>query len=657
MSFVEIVGPKKVFDSVLDTLQQMGVVHIEEIPIAGQSKTLFLRKIHLSEEQTRQSQTYQELAKLLAEDGIAHIPKPLVSRLRNSEEFGAQYQQWSTCDDLDVVTTARKVHAQVRSFMRRRRNLDDDVRVLAVYEELAEALTPLVKSSELPKEYEFVGVIFERKSLSTKTPLKEHIHKLTSGQCRFFQTQLKGGRAAALVGFHKQYARESRQFIAEAGLSEIHGPRQLRDKPFEEALVRVQEDLAALRTEQRQLSGQMQEFFATKASLLLALEAVCDDRLSRLNAISKFAQTDHAFIIQGWVPTARLEILSARIRSISRSPIVIHPLHSRETVNTPPVRLSNTSPVRPFEQLLALFPLPRYGTIDPTSFVAAFFPPMFGLMLADIGYGLILASGGLFLRFRRHSGNLARALGTVLTWCAFYTIIFGFVFGEFFGTFGHLLGLKPLWRERLALEGPDKTGALLGYLVLAVAVGIAHTLCGLVLGIFNARRTGEKGKAIECLARIVGLIGLFFIVARLARLLPPAFSTVGFGALLAFFVLMVVSMINHPMHGMILPLELLSTVGNVLSYARIMAIGMASAVLAMLANQFGGAIGNVVLAALVVILFHTLNLVLGIVDPTIQGLRLHYVEFFSKFYSAGGRAYSPFRTKGEMLWNLSNRQK
>ena len=392
----------------------------------------------------------------------------------------------------------------------------------------------------------------------------------------------------------------------------------------------------------------MQKFFTTKASLLLALKAVCDDRLSRLNAVSNFAQTDYAFIIQGWVPTLRLKTLSTRIRPVSQNPIVIHQLHSRETVNTPPVRLSNAGPVRPFEQLLALFPLPRYGTIDPTSFVAAFFPPMFGLMLADIGYGLLLAAGALFLRFRRRSGKLARALGAVMAWCAFYTIIFGFVFGELFGTFGHHLGLRPIWK-RFVLDGPDKAGALLGYLLLAVAVGVAHTLCGLVLGIFNARRTGEKGKALGCLARIVGLVGLFFLVARLASLLPPAFSTVGIGALLAFFVLMVVSMINHPLHGMILPLELLSTVGNVLSYARIMAIGMASAVLAMLANRLGGAIGNVVLAALVVILFHTLNLVLGIVDPTIQGLRLQYVEFFSKFYSTGGRVYSPFRTKGDTL--------
>jgi V/A-type H+-transporting ATPase subunit I len=649
MSFVEIVGPKKIFDSVLDTLQQTGVMHIEEIPIAGESKTVFLRKIHLTEEQTQHSRTYEELSRLLMEDGIAHIPKPLVSQLRNSEEFASQYQQWAKGKDFEVVTTARKVHAQVRSFMRRRRNLDDDVRVLAVYEELAEALAPLVESSELPRDYEFVGVIFERKKLSAETLLREHIHKLTSGQCRFLSAQLKGGRLAALVGFNRQYASDVRHFISEVGISEIRGPRRLRDKPFAEALITVRNDLSKLLGEQRKLSGQMQEFFTERASLLLALKIVCDDRLSRLNAIASFAQTDYTFIIHGWVPTTYIETLTARVRSISRQPVVVQKLRSRESLNTPPVRLSNANSVRPFESLLALFPLPRYGTIDPTSFVAAFFPPMFGLMLADIGYGLIVAAGALFLRFRRRGGNLARAIGTVLAWCAFYTIVFGFVFGEMFGTFGHHLGLRPLWRERFSLNGPDKSGAMLGYLLLALAVGIAHTLCGLVLGIFNARRTGEKNKVIDCLARILGLVGIFFIMARLANLLPEAFTTVGIGALLAFFILMVVSLVNHPMHGMILPLELLSTVGNVLSYARIMAIGMASAVLAMLANHFGGAIGNIVLAALVVLLFHALNLLLGIVDPTIQGLRLHYVEFFSKFYTTGGRVYCPFRTKGDML--------
>jgi len=294
MSFAEIVGSRESFDSALDVLQQAGVMHLEDIPIAGEGKTEFLHKIHLSEEQDRQHQIYEELAKLLVEDGIAHIPKSLLSGLLTSEEFSSQYRQWSKSEDVEVVAKARTVHAQVRSFMRRRRNLDDDVRVLAVYEELAEALVPLVESSELPKKYEFVGVIFDRKNLKAQALLKEHIQKLTSGQCRFLHTQLKGGRVAALVGFSKQHARQARQFIAETGINEIHGPRQLRDRPFEEALIAVQKDLSRLRVEQRKLTEQMHEFFSIKASMLLALKAVCDDRLSRLNAMSKFAQMDYS---------------------------------------------------------------------------------------------------------------------------------------------------------------------------------------------------------------------------------------------------------------------------------------------------------------------------------------------------------------------------
>ena len=117
-------------------------------------------------------------------------------------------------------------------------------------------------------------------------------------------------------------------------------------------------------------------------------------------------------------------------------------------------------------------------------------------------------------------------------------------------------------------------------------------------------------------------------------------------AAVLFLVLMVYQTLQHPSHGILLPLEILSAMGNILSYARIMAIGMASVVLSLLASILGGMIGSVVLAVLIVILVHALNLALGIIDPTIQGLRLHYVEFFSKFYLGGGAAFAPFKKIG-----------
>jgi V/A-type H+/Na+-transporting ATPase subunit I len=139
---------------------------------------------------------------------------------------------------------------------------------------------------------------------------------------------------------------------------------------------------------------------------------------------------------------------------------------------------------------------------------------------------------------------------------------------------------------------------------------------------------------------------LFFFVGRLARVLPPIFTSFGVIALLVFLGLMILQTVRHPAHGILLPLEILSTMGNILSYARIMAIGMASVVLSLLATILGGLIGSVVLAVLIVVLVHALNLALGIIDPTIQGLRLHYVEFFSKFYLGGGAAFAPFKKIG-----------
>ena len=132
---------------------------------------------------------------------------------------------------------------------------------------------------------------------------------------------------------------------------------------------------------------------------------------------------------------------------------------------------------------------------------------------------------------------------------------------------------------------------------------------------------------------------LLIVGALLAafRVLPHQLLTPMVVALLVAFPLLIIA------EGLVAPVELLSTVGNILSYARIMALGTASVMLALVANKLAGAVGSVVVGVIFALLFHLINFGLALFSPTIQGLRLQYVEFFGRFYSPGGVQYRPFR--------------
>jgi V/A-type H+-transporting ATPase subunit I len=297
--------------------------------------------------------------------------------------------------------------------------------------------------------------------------------------------------------------------------------------------------------------------------------------------------------------------------------------------------MRNSQPARPFEPLVRFLDLPRAGSFDPTLLMALFLPLMFGVMVGDVGYGVVLLA--LALAARRSLAGRGSALAGV-TWVlatgAVWSIVFGALFGELFGDLGtRLFGDWALWQDRLAED------ALVPLLLFAVAIGAAHVVLGLVLGAWQSARFRERPELLDKLGSLLVLAGLFGLAGWAADQLSSGALTPSVAAVVVGLVLV---MAPGGALGLITgPLALLGRVGNVLSYLRLAAVGLASAHLASVANELA-TVGPIWMGVVVAAFFHALNLALASFSPMIQALRLHYVEFFGTFLIGGGRAFTPF---------------
>jgi V/A-type H+-transporting ATPase subunit I len=223
---------------------------------------------------------------------------------------------------------------------------------------------------------------------------------------------------------------------------------------------------------------------------------------------------------------------------------------------------------------------------------------------------------------------MARVVSEIAGPCAVFAIVFGALYGELFGDLGrHWLGLRPLLF--------DREESMVAAMAVAIGLGLVHVILGLVLGTISTWRREPRHAVGRGVSAIMVLL---IVVALLAALevLPKGLVSPSVIALLVAFPVLVLA------EGFLAPIELLATLGNVLSYTRIVALGTASVMLAVVANRMVGAIGSTVVGVLFALLFHLVNFAIGLFSPSIHGMRLHFVEFFGKFYSPGGRRYEPF---------------
>jgi V/A-type H+-transporting ATPase subunit I len=444
--------------------------------------------------------------------------------------------------------------------------------------------------------------------------------------------KMEDGSYIGLLTTEKQLAHKLREGLSGSQIPEITLPSYLDRLP-------LPDKIKAARARHDELSAQVVSIdneliaMATKwRAIYQPVQGWLEQRLSLLRTSASLYETARCFVLFGWMPSAAVAGLRQMLAEHHGDAVAVE---EREILTqdfeTVPVVLRNPAYLQPFELLVRLLPLPRYTSIDPTPFVAIFFPLFFGMMLGDIGYGFVLllvaVSGILFAKRRR----IIQQAGEILLVSSIYTIVFGVLYGECFGELGtRLFGLRPFI---------DRQTSLVPMVYFALAVGSVHVVVGLVLGVMSALR-GRQTK--EAVFRSLSIVVVICAVGILASYFAPVAALVRKPLIIAVLVIIPILTITG---GFLAPFELLRDFGNIISYVRLMAVGLASVLLASIANRLAGAAGSVWIGVVVAILLHTFNILLGVFAPTVHALRLQYVEFFSKFVEPGGKDFKPLKVR------------
>ena len=243
--------------------------------------------------------------------------------------------------------------------------------------------------------------------------------------------------------------------------------------------------------------------------------------LERLEAVGRVGTTQRTFIADCWVPRRQLAALRDEVEARLGAAVVVEDMAPSPRDPAAPVLMRNSRFARPFEPLVSFLELPRAGALDPTLMMALFLPLMFGAMVGDVGYGVVLLAIALFARraLRVRTPLLAR-VSWVLVAGAVWSIVFGVLFGELFGDLGQrVFGDWAVWRYRPAAE------TLEPLLLLAVAMGAAHVVLGLGLGAVEAIRFKERRELFDKLGVLLVLGGLFGLAGWAAGHLPSGALT------------------------------------------------------------------------------------------------------------------------------------
>ena len=404
------------------------------------------------------------------------------------------------------------------------------------------------------------------------------------------------------------------------------------------------ENLAALEKERQEIEQRIAGLGGKREALLEASDRAAI-ALRREEAKSRLVGTDKVFLLEGWLPADHCAALEKALEPFTCAIETREP--TEDEYPQVPVQLKNNKLTRPLNMVTEMYSLPAYGTLDPNPLMAPFFILFYGIMMADMGYGLLMMIASVIISKKYRPKGTSGELFSLLGLCGISTFIMGALTGGFFGDF--LTQLVAIVSPGTVFALPklfDPLDDLTMILIGSMALGMVQIVTGMAISLIEkCKRKKFLDAFFEEITWWLVFLGIALAVLKKGTavlylgcalvLLGPIVQGKGWGKLTGVFG----SLYNH----------VTGYFGDILSYTRLMALMLAGSVIAQVFNMLAAMPGNVIAFIIISMLGNAMNFGLNLLGCYVHDLRLQCLEFFNKFYVDGGKPFRPMTLDTEYV--------
>ena len=538
--------------------------------------------------------------------------------------------------------TLNKVEAKTSVIEGKLAALDSEVSELKSNKSLANNLNNFDMDLALLKDSKYTSVTVGRIDAESASEIKNKLGNLTD-ELDVFVVPEEKATAIIVVITLKEFTEDVQNTLRDFNFEKFE-IGNVEGKP-QEIISKADSRLQSIESERATVKSDLRVVAEQWDDEILILKEQLENEKEKNEIFSTFVQTDDTYILEAWVPVKDVEKVEQVMEKASEGHYVIEVIDVEDDYDDEDVPILQTNPgyAKPYEFLVGMYAPVRYHEIDPTILVAIMFPFFFGYCLTDAFYGIIVSLVGIVLiRGLGKTSNTMNSMGYILVACGIWTIILGLATNGFIGDFTErfidyrLPTVVPLIESFVHPEN---------ILILALAIGVIYENIGFLIGAIDNIRYGNVKDAIG--SQLCWFVLEAGIVLLALGFLMPAIGMIGMviGAVLIIACLGMLIYAN----GFYGVMDVFGYLGNILSYARLLALCLATGGIAMTVNILAELCYDmipfigIVLAVIVFIFGHIVNMMFNVLGSFINSLRLHYVEFFGQFFMGGSKKFEAFK--------------